>query len=108
MDEYVAQLPNATLPLDHPAEFKLAKAIQRFSDVLLHVLETLQMHKLCDYLYNFSRQFTDFYNACYVVSRERGSTETVINYHRLVLCHMAAEIIKRCFKILGIRPLERM
>lgn len=37
-----------------------------------------------------------------------GQVETKINYNRLVLCEVTADIMQRCFSILGIRQLEKM
>ena len=60
---------DAILPLNHDAEFNLAKQILIFSDVLLSILESLQLHKLCDYVHELATFFHDFYKDCYVVSK---------------------------------------
>lgn len=67
---YLATLPDdGALPLEHEREFKLAKQIMKVSDCMLAALESLQIHKLCDYIYNLATTFHDFYNECYVVQK---------------------------------------
>ncbi|KAI6216466.1 putative arginine--tRNA ligase, cytoplasmic [Aphelenchoides fujianensis] len=103
---YVDALPDGVLPLDHPAELKLGKQLLRLSDVLLTVLESLHLHKLCDYVYQLTKMLSDFYKECYVVEKREDGPH--VNLHRLVLCEVAAQVMRTCFKILGIRPLEKM
>lgn len=102
------EIKDFTIPLEHDKEVILAKQILRFSDVILLTLESLHLHKICDYLYQLSVVFNDFYKNCYVVEVNKETKEQTINYHRLVLCEVAADTVKKCFEILGIRPLEIM
>lgn len=67
--DYVKSLGDVPLPLEHERELKLAKQILKFSDCVLSVLHTLQLHKLCDYTYNLATIFHDFYGECYVVHK---------------------------------------
>jgi len=106
--EYVDSLPDLTLPFTHDNEVKLAKQLLRFSDVVLLVLETLHLHKLCDYLYSLATIFHDFYKVCYVIEKDKETGVSKVNYHRLVLCEVTGDIMKKCFELLGIRPLEIM
>jgi len=108
---YVHGLNGGPLPLDHERELKLAKHLLKFSDCLLSVLENLQIHKICDYVYELATLFHDFYKECYVVSKlssDDSQQIAKINFHRLILCENAASVCKDCFKILGITPLDRM
>jgi arginyl-tRNA synthetase len=109
IEKYVdTELTDMVLPLEHDAELKLAKQLLRFSDVVIGVLESLQLHKLCDYLYQVAVVFHDFYKSCYVVSTDKETGVVTINYARLVLCEYTADTMKQCFEILGIRPLDIM
>ena len=72
VSEYVQNLDGGLLPLDHEREIKLAKHILKFSDCLLTVLESLHIHKICDYVYELATLFHDFYKDCYVVSKLDG------------------------------------
>lgn len=95
------------LPLGHEREFKLAKQLLKFSDTVLLVLESLQLHKLTDYVYALATVFHDFYKECYVIHKE-PSGQVTINFDRLVLCEVTADVMQACFRVLGIRPIERM
>ncbi len=89
-------------------ELKLAKCIIRYSDVFTRVLDELLMHGLCEYMYQLATAFTDFYDRCYCVEKDRTTGEVRINYRRILLCEATANVLKQCFEILGIEPLERM
>ncbi|KAA3673168.1 arginyl-tRNA synthetase, partial [Paragonimus westermani] len=95
--------------LDHPTEWNLAKALCRFPDVILRIQNDFLLHNLCDYLYDLSGIFTNFYDSCYCIERDR-ETGTVLRIHtsRLMLCEATAKIMKCGFDILGLRTVERM
>ncbi|KAA3673169.1 arginyl-tRNA synthetase, partial [Paragonimus westermani] len=57
--------------LDHPTEWNLAKALCRFPDVILRIQNDFLLHNLCDYLYDLSGIFTNFYDSCYCIERDR-------------------------------------
>ncbi|VDM19495.1 unnamed protein product [Hydatigera taeniaeformis] len=93
--------------LEHPAEFKLGKILCRLPEVLYKLEEDLFFHKLCDYLYEVSCVFTEFYDACYCIERE-GDKIVKIHESRILLCLATAKIMKTCFDLLGIRTVEKM
>lgn len=107
VSNYLKTLPETGLPLDHPSEFKLAKAILKFSDCVLAVVNSLMLHQMCDYVYFLATTFHDFYKDCYVIHKDREGNSTLF-YHRLVLCQVTADVMADCFKILGIRTVEKM
>ncbi|OWA52190.1 Arginine--tRNA ligase, cytoplasmic [Hypsibius exemplaris] len=107
LQEYLQATPR--LPLDHPKEFKLAKKLIQFHEVILSVLESLLMNGLCDYVYELSCVFTEFYDVCYCIEKDRKTGEIVrIHKHRLLLCEATSAVMDRCFKILGITPVSKM
>lgn len=63
------------LVLDHEKEWKLGKCILRFPEILQKILEDLLLHTLCDYLYELATTFTEFYDNCYCVEKDRQSGE---------------------------------
>lgn len=63
------------LTLDHEKEWKLGKCILRFPEILQKILEDLLLHTLCDYLYELATTFTEFYDNCYCVEKDRQSGE---------------------------------
>ncbi|KAG5449523.1 Arginine--tRNA ligase, cytoplasmic [Clonorchis sinensis] len=97
------------LSLDHPAEWKLAKTICRFPDILLRIQNDFLLHTLCDYLYDLSCTFTSFYDVCYCIERDRETGAILrVNTGRLMLCEATAKVMKCGFDILGLRTVERM
>lgn len=95
--------------LDHDKEWKLGKCLLRFPEVLQKVQEELLLHTLCDYLYELATTFTEFYDSCYCVEKDRQTGEVVkVNMWRMLLCDATASIMAKCFDILGINPVQRM
>ncbi|XP_068600714.1 arginine--tRNA ligase, cytoplasmic [Brachionichthys hirsutus] len=95
--------------LDHEKEWKLGKCILRFPEILEKILDELLLHTLCDYLYELATTFTEFYDSCYCVEKDRQTGEVVkVNMWRMLLCEATAAIMAKCFHILGINPVERM
>lgn len=61
--------------LDHEKEWKLAKCILRFPEILQKIMDDLLLHTLCDYLYELATTFTEFYDNCYCVEKDRKTGE---------------------------------
>ena len=60
-------------------------------------------------MYEVATAFTEFYDACYCVEKDRNTKEIIkINKDRVVLCEVSAIILAKCFDILGLEPVERM
>lgn len=92
-----------------PQEWRLCKHLVRLPEVLHRVLEDLCPHSICDFLYELATRFTEFYDHCYCIEKDRNSGEIVkINTERIMLCEATAAVMRTCFEILGIRPVERM
>ena len=97
------------LTLEHEKEIKLAKMILKFQEVVLVIIDDLLLHKLCEYMYDLSTVFTEFYDNCYCVERDRTSGKVLkINMGRMLLCEATAQVMGKCFHILGIRPVDKM
>uniref|UniRef100_A0A8C2DZU1 Arginine--tRNA ligase, cytoplasmic n=1 Tax=Cyprinus carpio TaxID=7962 RepID=A0A8C2DZU1_CYPCA len=95
--------------LDHEKEWKLGKCILRFPEILQKITDDLLLHTLCDYLYELATTFTEFYDSCYCVEKDRQTGEVVkINMCRMLLCEATAAVMAKGFDILGINPVERM
>ena len=107
------QLQRAALdtPVDlsHEKELKLAKCIVRFPETLTRIMEDLYPHVLCEYLYELCTTFTEFYDVCYCVEKDRQTGEIVeVRMSRLLLCEATARVLDRSFYILGLEPVSRM
>ncbi|KAJ8297774.1 hypothetical protein KUTeg_024305 [Tegillarca granosa] len=70
-DQLQKAASNATLTLNHPKEWKLAKTILRFPEVILKCLDDLLLHTLCDFLYELANCFSEFYENCYCIEKDR-------------------------------------
>ncbi|KAK2711761.1 hypothetical protein QYM36_012772 [Artemia franciscana] len=100
---------NEDIKIEHPNEIKLAKEILKFYDVIQKITEDLVLHPLCEYLYKIATAFSEFYDSCYCVEKDRKTGEVIKVYmHRLLLCEVTANILAKCFDILGIKPVNRM
>ena len=60
-----------TIPLEHEKEVKLAKKLNMFHEALLGALQNIFMNQICDYLYELSCTFTEFYDNCYCIEKDR-------------------------------------
>lgn len=95
-------------PLDpaqrlHPAERALTLELDEFGDVLAEVGSFLEPHRLCSYLYETARAFTDFYEECPVLSAAEPTRS-----NRISLCRLAARTLREGLNLLGIAAPERM
>lgn len=73
------------------------------------MLEELYIHPLCDYLFDLSSIFSEFYDNCYCIEKDKvNGTIKKINMGRLALCEATAQVMEKGFGILGIRTVDRM
>lgn len=99
----------AALPEDYPiqleddTEFALARHLLQLDEVLALVEEELLPNRLCQYLFELSQKFNQFYDRCPVLQAEEPQRTS-----RLVLCHLTAKTLKIGLTLLGIPTLERM
>lgn len=84
--------------LDHEKEWKLGKCILRFPEILQKILDDLLLHTLCDYLYELATTFTEFYDSCYCVEKDRQTGE---------LLHKATDEEARLLALTGVPVCER-
>lgn len=95
------------LQLEHEREIKLAKYLLKFPDIILQCIDDLLFHLLCNYLYELSGVFTDFYEACYCIERS-GDQITKIHLDRILLCEATALVMDKGLSLLGLKTLSRM
>ncbi|CAB3230713.1 unnamed protein product [Arctia plantaginis] len=107
-DQLKAEFEKTGFKFTHDAEWKLGKVLVRFPEVLLKVANDLFLHSLCEYLYEISSVFTEFYDKCYCVEKDKEGNVVTINYSRLMLCDATATVMDKCFDILGIRSVSKM
>ena len=90
------------LPM-HPAERALVLALDELDAVLRDVAATSEPHRLCTYLFDTAKAFTDFYENCPVLIAEAG-----VRANRLALCRLAAATLHDGLGLLGIAAPDRM
>lgn len=91
------------LVIAEPDERSLALQLLSFGDVVGQVGETLEFHRLSNYLYELATTFTGFYEHCPVLQSEGD-----VRHSRLVLCDLTARILALGLGLLGISAPERM
>ncbi|XP_005113293.2 arginine--tRNA ligase, cytoplasmic [Aplysia californica] len=108
-EQLSAAAKTMNVDLEHPAEYKLAKCILRYAEVIVRALDDLFLHSVCDYLYELTTTFTEFYDKCYCIEKDKTTGAILkVNMSRLLLCEATALVIAKCFHILGIKALDRM
>lgn len=98
---------DSPLELTHETEIKLAKYLLRFPDVVLQCIDDLLFHLLCNYIYELSGVFTNFYESCYCIERS-GDKIIKINHDRMLLCEATALIMDKGLSLLGLKTLGKM
>jgi len=94
----------ATITLSEPAERALARHLLMLPEVLSEVEQSLYPHKLCEYLFELSQRFNQFYESCPV--SQAGDPELVRS--RASLCAVTARAIRLSLGILGIPTVNRL
>jgi arginyl-tRNA synthetase len=98
--------PPADAPLAIAAkeEKDLALVLVRYPGVVGQVAQTLEPHRLCQYLYELAGAFSVFFQNCPVLQAESDAARA----SRLRLCAVCERVMADGLNLLGIRALERM
>lgn len=91
------------ITLSDESELALAKHLLAFDETLSAVETDLMPNRLCQYLFELSQKFNQFYERCPVLQAEEPQRTT-----RLVLADLTARTIQIGLSLLGIQVLERM
>jgi len=94
----------ASVEITHDAERALVLKLLQFGPTVGSVSDTLQPHRLCNYLYELASQFSSFYENCPVLRADSDQQRD----SRLTLCDLTARTLKQGLGLLGIDVLERM
>ncbi len=89
--------------VSEPAERALAIELLGLADVVDGVAESLEFHRLANYLYGLATTFTTFYERCPVLRAEAGTRRS-----RLALCDLTARTLALGLGLLGIPAPDRM
>ncbi|MGF1493005.1 MAG: arginine--tRNA ligase [Microcoleaceae cyanobacterium] len=91
------------IQLTEPAEFTLARHLLQLDETIDTVAAELLPNRLCQYLFELSQKFNQFYDQCPVLKAEASQRTS-----RLGLCDLTARTLKLGMSLLGISVLERM
>ena len=94
---------DAEITLREESEFTLAKHLLKMDTVLDEVATDLLPNRLCQYLFELSQKYNQFYDRCPVLKADEPTRTS-----RLVLCDLTARSLKLGLSLLGIDVLERM
>ena len=94
---------NAQIMLNEELELTLAKHLLQLGTVINEVERDLLPNRLCQYLFELSQKFNQFYDKHSVLQ-----VEEPLRTSRLILCDLTAQTLKLGLNLLGISVLERM
>jgi arginyl-tRNA synthetase len=94
---------DAPIVLQEETELALAKYLLQFDEVLSSVEADLFPNRLCEYLFELSKKFNQFYDRCPILQADEPARTS-----RLILADLTARTIKLGLSLLGIPVLERM
>lgn len=101
-------LANNKISIEHEKEWKLAKVLLKFPDVIGKITKDLCLHHLCEFVYDVSTTFTEFYDSCYCIEKNKAGEILKINAGRVLLAEATAHILDKCFYILGLKPVQKI
>ncbi len=91
------------IAVEEPAERGLVLQLLQFGATVASVAESLEPHRLCNYLYELATRYHRFFEACPVLKSEGEQRDA-----RLALCKLTALTLERGLGLLGIDVVERM
>jgi len=104
-DGEAMQWPEPTeIIFSHESERELVRNLMKLPDILSEVERDLYPNKLCDYLFETSQKFNQFYENCSV----KGAETPELKASRLTLCTVTAGTIRLLMQLLGINVVEKL
>jgi len=94
----------ANIIFSHDSERELVRNLIKLPDILSEVERDLYPNKLCDYLFETSQKFNQFYENCSVKNAETPELKA----SRLTLCTVTAGTIRLLMQLLGINVVEKL
>lgn len=101
--DFQALSAETAIELEDDTELSLAKHLLQLQEVLTEVSRELLPNRLCQYLFELSQKFNQFYDRCPVLQADE-----IQRISRLMLCDLTARTLKLGLDLLGIQVLERM
>uniref|UniRef100_A0A182SD47 Probable arginine--tRNA ligase, cytoplasmic n=1 Tax=Anopheles maculatus TaxID=74869 RepID=A0A182SD47_9DIPT len=101
-------IDTTALKLEHEKEWKLAKVLLRFTDVVLLIMKNLSLHCLCEFVYEVCTTFSEFYDSCYCIEKNKQGEIVKVYASRILLCEATSRVLGKCFDILGLKPVHKI
>lgn len=89
---------------DDVAERALAMKLLQYPSIVDAVAQSLEPHRLCNYLYEVASAYHQFYERCPVLTAAAEATKR----SRLALCAITARTLRDGLALLGIETVEKM
>ena len=102
--QVLSDIAAGSVDLSTKEERSLAKQLMRLDEVLEEVGKDLYPNKLCEYIFDLSQRFNQFYERCPVLSAETPE----LRKSRAALCSLTADTLKISLDLLGIRTVEKL
>jgi len=96
--------PASMILIEHDSERQLMRNLVKLPDILGEVESDLYPNRLCDYLFETSQKFNQFYENCSVNNAETSELKA----SRLSLCTVSAATIRLLMNLLGISVVEKL
>jgi arginyl-tRNA synthetase len=100
-EESLKQLVAKGFKITHPHERLLAVLVSKFPETIDQVIDELEIHKLCDFIYNLAVKIAEGYAKYRILDDPNKDT-------RILLCEVMRRVMKTCFYLVGIEPIERI
>ena len=98
-------VPSHSILITSEKERTLAIQLLNFEDALNNSCREAMPHLTCNYLYDLSKEYMSFYEACPILKEE---VEESTRISRLMLCALVAKTLKVGLETLGIDVMEKM
>lgn len=108
LKKYPEYVKMEKIMLDHEKEWKLAKMLLKYPDIILKTANDFLFHALCEFLYDLCGAFTEFYDKCYCIKKDKQGKIIELNVYRVLLAEATAIVLENCFYILGLKPLQKI
>ena len=87
--------------ITHKKEKNLLVQLLKLNDVVDELFDDLAINKLTDYVYSVAVKFSEFYEECHISGSEHADS-------RVLIVELTRRMMKLCFDLLGLKPIEKI
>ncbi len=100
----ISSIDSSQFILETEEELALSKQLLRFEEILSEVEKDLYPNKICEYLFELSSKFNQFYENCPVIKAESEE----LRVSRTALCSVTSDALQLGLGLLGIKTLDKL